>query len=179
MSDDETATGAEALVAVGRVGPARGVRGDLFVEPWTDAPEERFAPGSVLVTEPTEAGPLTVETAVVSSGKQVVHFLGVDGRVEAEALRGVRLFVAAAHRPALADPDEFYDTDLIGLTARTVDGAELGPVVDITHAGGADYLVVAVAGTDRLVPFVAAIVPAVDVAAGIVTVDPPAGLFEL
>lgn len=167
------------LVAVGRIGPARGVRGAVFVEPWTDAPDERFAPGAVLRTEPVTAGPLTVESASRTGGKQVVHFAGVADREGAEELRGVQLFVAAADRPRLDDPDEFYDSDLVGLAARTVAGRELGPVEDVVHAGGASYLVVRVDGNERLIPFVSAIVPTVDLAEKSVLVDPPDGLFEV
>jgi 16S rRNA processing protein RimM len=167
------------VVVVGRIGPARGVRGDVFVEPWTDAPDERFAPGAVLGTEPAAAGPLTVDSANAASGKLVVHFAGVDDRPAAEALRGVQLVVRAADRPDLDDPDEFYDSDLVGLSARTLDGAELGPVKDVVHAAGASYLVLDMSGQERLVPFVAAIVPTVDVRAGRIVIDPPAGLFEL
>jgi 16S rRNA processing protein RimM len=167
---------ADDLVAVGRIGPARGVRGDVFVEPWTDAPDERFAPGSAVRTEDAT---LTVASSSLSGGKLVVRFDGVDDRAGAERLRGLELFVPVAERPPLDDPDDFYDTDLIGLAAHHVDGSPLGPVVDVVHAGGADYLVVSVEGRDRMVPFVAALVPSVDVAAGTVVIDPPEGLFDL
>ena len=71
----------------------------------------------------------------------------------------MRLLLPVSERPVLDDPDDFYDTDLIGLAARTVAGADLGPVRDVLHAGGADYLVLDVAGREVLVPFVRAIVP--------------------
>jgi 16S rRNA processing protein RimM len=167
------------LIAVGRVGPPRGVRGDLFVQPWTDTPAERFAAGAVLHTEPAATGPLTVEASSLAGGKLVVHFAGVDDRAAAEALRGTQLLVPVAERAPIDDPDEFYDTDLVGLSARTVAGDELGPVTEILHAAGASYLVVRLDGRDRLVPFVSAIVPTVDVAAGFVIVDPPEGLVDL
>jgi 16S rRNA processing protein RimM len=167
------------LVVVGRIGPVRGVHGDVFVAPFTDAPDERFAPGTVLRTDPASAGPLTVATSTSASGKLVVHFEGVDGRPEAEALRGVQLVVPAGERPRLEDPDEFYDTDLIGLTARAVGGDELGPVSDVIHVGGAHYLVLQMAGREQLIPFVAAIVPTVDLATGTVLIDPPEGLFDV
>jgi 16S rRNA processing protein RimM len=166
-------------VVLGRIGAARGVRGEVFVAPWTDAPEERFAPGTVIRTDPPDAGPLTVEAMSSAGGKLVVRFAGVADRNAAQALRGVRLVLAASARPALADPDEFYDTDLVGLRARTVAGADLGPVREVLHAGGADYLVLDVDGAERLVPFVAAVVPTVDIAAGLVEIDPPEGLFEV
>jgi 16S rRNA processing protein RimM len=167
------------VVVVGRIGAPRGVRGEVFVEPWTDAPDERFADGATLLTEPRSAGPLTVDSASSASGKLVVHFAGVTDRTSAEQLRGVLLVVATAERPVLEDPDEFYDSDLIGLTAETTDGVRLGPVSDVVHAAGTSYLVLDVEGRERLVPFVAAIVPTVDVITGRVVVDPPEGLFDL
>jgi 16S rRNA processing protein RimM len=181
-STSSTSTVAEALVnddlvVVGRIGPPRGVRGELFVEPLTDAPQDRFAPGTVLRTG--SASTLTVEASSMASGKLVVHFAGVDSRESAEALRGTELVIPAGERPALDDPDEFYDTDLVGLEARGVDGAVIGRVADVVHAAGASYLVVDVDGRDRLVPFVGAIVPTVDVPGGFVVIDPPEGLFDL
>jgi 16S rRNA processing protein RimM len=167
------------LVAVGRIGPPRGVRGDVFVEPWTDEPAQRFAGGARLLTDPADAGPLEVEASTFAGGKLVVRFVGLDDRAAVERLRGVQLLIPAAERPPIEDPDEFYDTDLVGLAARTPDGTELGTVADVVHAAGASYLVVPVEGRDRLVPFVAAIVPTVDVAGGFVVVDAPEGLFDL
>lgn len=166
------------VIAVGRIGRPRGVRGEAFVEPWTDDPLDRFAVGSVLATDPTEAGPLTVADMSLAGGRLVVRFDGVDDRSAAEALRGVQLLIDAGTRPPLEDPDDFYDTELIGLAARTVTGAHLGPVRDVLHAGGADYLVLDVEGHERLVPFVRAIVPTVDLAGGAVVIDPPDGLFD-
>ena len=169
----------DELVAVGRVGPARGVRGDVFVEPWTDDPDARFVVGAQLGADPVSSGPLTVASASSAGGRLVVHFVGVDDRAAAEQLRGVRLMAAAGERAPIDDPDEFYATDLIGLDAVTIDGADLGPVRDVLHAAGADYLVLELDGRERLVPFVSAIVPTVDIGGGRVVIDPPPGLFEL
>jgi 16S rRNA processing protein RimM len=176
---EQRGDGAGVVVAVGRVGKAHGVRGDAFVEPWTDAPDERFSPGSTLTTEPADRGPLTVETARDHSGKLVVHFAGVEDRNAVEALRGTVLLVPAAARPVIEDPDEFYDTDLIGLAVRTVEGRPLGPVTDVLHSPAGSLLAVEVDGREVLVPFRAEFVPTVDLAAGIAEIDPPDGLLEL
>lgn len=166
-------------IAVGRIGPARGVRGDVFVEPWTDDPQTRFAVGATLRTDPQSSGPLTVANMNDASGKLVVRFEGVEDRPAAEALRGVRLLVAAGERPQLDDPDEFYASDLVGLAVSTVNGTDLGTVRDVIDVAGADYLVLEVDGRERLVPFVAAIVPTVDILGRRVVIDPPNGLFDL
>jgi 16S rRNA processing protein RimM len=165
------------LVAVGQIGPPRGLRGDVFVEPWTDSPEQRFVPGAVLHTD--GKGVVTIADAYMSGAKQVVHFREVDDREAAVALRGTQLFLAAQSRPALADPDEFYDSDLVGLAVLRTDGGSVGTVTDVAHTGSAAYLVVDVDGRECLVPFVRAIVPTVDLAARRVVIDPPEGLLEL
>lgn len=165
------------LVVVGRVGRPHGLHGDLFVAPWTDDPVARFASGAVVMADP---GPLTVMwSRLQGGGKLVVHFEGVDDRVSAERLHRLELRVAAADRPPLDDPDDFYDTDLIGLRAVTADGSTLGSVRDVLHSPAGDHLVIDVDGRERLVPFVAAIVPTVGVEDGVVVIDPPEGLFDL
>lgn len=167
------------LVAVGRIGPARGVRGEVFVQPWTDDPAQRFAPGTVFFAGAQTDRRLEVETINDTGRKTVLHFVGVGSRAQAEQLRGLELFLPATARPELSDPDEFYDSELVGLAARTVAGEPLGPVVEVLHAGGGVYLVLQIDGRERLVPFVRAIVPTVDLAAGTVAIDPPDGLFDL
>jgi 16S rRNA processing protein RimM len=169
----------DELIAVGRVGKALGVRGEVYVVPWTDTPEERFADGSVLITEPVERGPVTVAGSRSHSGRLVVRFAGVDDRAGVEALRGTVLLIPAGQRAPIEDPDEFYDTDLIGLSVRTVEGRQLGPVIDVLHSAAGSLLVIEVAGAEVLVPFRLEFVPRIDLAAGIAEIAPPDGLFEL
>ena len=168
--------GEDDLVVVGRIGPTHGVRGAVVVQPFTDAPDERFAPGSVLLTH---GQPLTVEAARWQGRRLIVQFAGVSERDEARRLRGTELHVAASSRPALDDPDDFYDTELVGLTATTVGGEPLGAVREVVHAPASDYLVVEIDGRDRLVPFLAAVVPVVDIPGRRVVIDPPEGLLDL
>jgi len=51
-------------------------------------------------------------------------------------------------------------------------------VARVDHLPAQDLLAIATASGEVLVPFVAAIVPSVDIVAGTVTITPPAGLFE-
>lgn len=150
----------------------------MTVEVLTDDPDARFAPGAILQTEPAEAGPLTVVATRHSGHIPLVTFEGVADRDGAEALRGTVLLVDSESLPDLADSDEFYDHQLIGLTARSAAGVVLGEVTAVLHAPAAPVLTVRRPdGSDELVPFVAAIVTDVDLAAGTLTIAPPDGMF--
>ena len=167
-------------VVVGRVGRAHGVKGEVAVEVRTDDPDGRFAPGSALVTDPPERGPLTVVRARPHSGRLLVTFDGVADRTAAEALRGTLLTVDSADDPPLDDPDEFYDHQLVGLAVVTVGGDTVGEVEEVLHPPGPDLLVVRRPdGTEALVPFVGDIVPSVDLTGGRLVIDPPDGLLDL
>ncbi|HEY2172560.1 MAG TPA: ribosome maturation factor RimM [Mycobacteriales bacterium] len=167
-------------LVVGRVGRAHGVTGEVAVTVRTDDPDTRFAPGSVLVTEPEARGPLRVDGIRWHSGRLLVTFADVADRTAAEALRGTELVVDTDDLPALEDPEEFYDHQLVGLTAVRTDGRELGQVSDVIHGPAGVLLAVrGDSGAESLIPFVRAIVPAVDLAAARLTVDPPEGLLDL
>ena len=107
-------------------------------------------------------------------------FEGVADRNAAEALRGTLLHVDARTLPALEDEDEYYDSQLVGLVARLTDGAVVGTVQEVLHLPHGDVLAVARGEQgEALVPFVRAIVPRVDLAAGELVLDPPPGLLDL
>jgi 16S rRNA processing protein RimM len=168
-------------LVVARIGRPHGIRGDVTVEVRTDDPELRFAAGSVLQTEPAAIGPLTIESARWHSGRMLISFAGVTDREQAEELRGVFLVVDSAELEDVGDPDEFRDFQLIGLAVQTLAGEHVGQVADVLHHGQ-NLLVIAGAGAragaEILVPFVAPLVPDVDVAAGRLIIDPPAGLLD-
>jgi len=176
-------------VIVGRVGRPHGLRGEVVIGVRTDEPDLRFAVGaSVNVDRSPDGdgsaddgpgdGQLTVASARWHSGQLLVAFAGITDRTAAGELTGSWLSVDAGQLPEVSDPEEFRDHELIGLSVRTTAGDPVGVVTDILHYGQ-DLLVVQ--GPDEqesLVPFVKAIVPEVDLAAGIVTIDPPLGLLD-
>jgi len=174
------------LLVVGQIARPHGVRGEVGVDVRTDAPAERFAPGSVLITDPgRRAAPdvpakLTVETVRPHLGRLLIVFDGVYDRGLAERLRGVLLCVDSDDVPDTDDPDEFHDHQLVGLAAVTPAGEVLGEVLRVDHAPASDLLVLRRPdGREALVPFVKAIVPEVDLAGGRVVLTPPEGLFDL
>ncbi len=141
----------------------------------TDSPGERFAVGARLRDDTGRT--LTVDTVRPHAGTWLVRFAGVTDRAAAAELRGLTLTIDATELPELDDPDEFYDHQLEGLVAVGLDGAALGTVCEVVHAPASELLVLATDHGEALVPFVRAIVVAVDLVGGRVVLDPPAGLF--
>jgi 16S rRNA processing protein RimM len=167
-------------LVVGRIAKAHGIRGEVSVEVRTDDPEHRFAVGELVETDPAERGPLQIDGTRWHSGRLLVKFAGVTDRTAADALRATMLVVDSATSVPPDDAEEFWDHDLIGLSASLPDGYALGEVTDVLHPPGPDLLVVTGAdGIERLVPFVAAIVPSVDLTQRRIVVEPPEGLFEI
>ncbi|MQY03046.1 ribosome maturation factor RimM [Actinomadura macrotermitis] len=165
-------------LVIGRIGRPHGIRGDLTIDVRTDDPEYRFAPGSRIATDPAAAGPLVVDGARWHSGRLLLRFAGVDDRTAAEELRGVWLVVDPADVLPSDDPDDFHDQDLVGLAVVTAEGEDVGTVTEIRHHGQDLLVVRRASGGDVLVPFVAAIVPEVDLAGGRLVIDPPPGLLD-
>lgn len=168
-------------LVIGRVGRPHGLHGEVTVEVRTDDPDQRFAAGSSLATVPAERGPLAIAGSRWHSGRLLIQFEGYADRDAADALRGTLLAIDSDDLAPLDDPEDFYDHDLIGLTVVTVAGEQVGAVADVLHHGQ-DLLVIdgagARSGAQILVPFVAALVPEVDVAAGRLVIDPPPGLID-
>ena len=167
-------------LVVGRISRAHGVSGEVAVDVRTDSPEQRFAPGAKVDTDPPERGPLTVQRARWHSGRLLVTFDGVVDRTAAELLRGTLLVADSSTSPAAGDADDFWDHQLVGLAAVLMDGEALGTVEEVLHLPATDTLVIRGSGGEEiLVPFVRAIVPEVDLERGRVVIDPPDGLLEL
>ncbi|MEX5298926.1 ribosome maturation factor RimM [Kocuria sp. CPCC 205292] len=174
-------------VQVARVGKPHGIRGEVTVQLFTDAPEERFAPGARLLLEPSvplaPAGEVTVRGARWNKAVLVVALEEVPDRNGAETLRGARLFAEAPEE----DPgsDEWYEHELVDLEVRTGpedgSGPRIGVVTGLRTLPVQDLLEIELDEDRReaVLPFVEEIVPVVDPEGGFVVVTPPPGLLEL
>ena len=179
-------------VEVGRIVDAWGIKGWLKVQPFAVDPQALFSSRRWFVKPPESAAvkrPGTVVSAYppllkITLAKQhgdvvVAQAQGVESRSDAEALRGVRLFVGRSSFPTAAK-DEFYWVDLIGLAVFNRQGDSLGTVIGLLDTGPHSVLRVGAAKaasraaaeeSERLIPFVAAYVDDVSLALKRITVD--------
>lgn len=164
-------------VTVARIGRAHGIRGDVAVELRTDEPERRLADGATLLTD--RGIELTIQSQRWHSGRLLVHFRGVDDRTAAEGLRGTELSAMVPADELPEGEDEYYDRQLVGLTAKVAgEDRVLGPVTEVVHLPAQDLLVIDLDGQERWIPFVSELVPSIDLAAGTLEVVDQPGLLE-
>ncbi|QCQ16186.1 MULTISPECIES: ribosome maturation factor RimM [Microbacterium] len=167
---------------VGRLVKAHGLKGALKLELYTDDPDGRFVPGAEFTLQVPDSSPWFGKTVTVREFRWMnthpVAFLeGVDDRDAAESLVRAILWIDQDEQSTPDEEDAWFDHQLVGLDVVR-DGVVIGRVARVDHLPAQDLLAVAVGENEVLVPFVKAIVPEVDPAAGRVVVTPPAGLFE-
>ncbi|MFS4094823.1 ribosome maturation factor RimM [Streptomyces sp. AF1A] len=166
-------------LVVARIGRAHGIKGEVTVEVRTDEPELRLAPGAVLATDPASAGPLTIVSGRVHSGRLLLRFDGVGDRNAAEALRNTLLIAEVDPDELPEGEDEYYDHQLIDLDVVTEDGAEVGRITEISHLPTQDlFIVERPDGTEVLIPFVEEIVTDIDLEEQKAVIAPPPGLID-
>jgi len=167
---------------VGRVGRPHGLRGEVTIEVRTDEPGRRFADGAVLRAEPPRDSAASLRALTVAGSRWhrstlLVRFEELPDREAAESARGILLFASVDVAESPEDPDEFYAHQLVGLAAYDERGTRLGEVSALVRGGAQDLLTVRTPdGREALVPFVKALVPEVDLAAGRVVVADRPGL---
>lgn len=162
-------------ICVGAIAGSFGVQGEVRLKSFCADPTA-IAEYGPLFTEDGSQSYIVKLTRAVSGGLGA-RITGVATKEQADALRGVSLYVDRAKLPNLPD-DEFYHTDLIGLAAHDTGGALIGTVQAVHNHGAGDLLEIAGAGlkTSLLLPFTLAVVPTVDLATRRIVVDLPEGL---
>lgn len=159
-------------ILLGHIAGAHGIRGEVLIKTYTEAPENVGAYGPLSDESVTRT--FNLESARATAKGVVARLQGVDDRNAAEALKGIALYIERERLPAAAD-GEFYHADLIGLAAIDGDGKPLGEIVAVQNYGAGDLLEIRLEGSSKteLVPFTDAAVPEVDIAARRVVVILP------
>jgi 16S rRNA processing protein RimM len=159
-------------ICVARIGAAHGTTGEVRLWSFTADPPAAATYGALTTLD---GRPIEIESLRRAKGFFIARIKGVSDRNGAERLRNLDLFVARECLPPPAT-DEFYYADLIGLAAEDTGGSRIGTVVAVHDFGAGDLLEIAPGGGGEtmLLPFTAAVVPKVDIAAGRIVIDRPA-----
>jgi 16S rRNA processing protein RimM len=164
-------------VRVGRITAAHGVRGEVKIRCFTEVPEDVGGYGPL---DDVQGRSYTLASLRPATGQFVVACIeGVANRNAAEALAGRDLFVPRDRLPP-PEEDEWYYSDLIGLTAVDPDGDRLGRVIAVHDFGAGDLVEIAPpSGKPFMVPFTEQCVPDINLAESTITVIPLRDADEL
>jgi 16S rRNA processing protein RimM len=158
-------------VAVGRVLGAWGIRGDLKVEPL--APESAFAVGHRILVAGRD---YTIERSQRMAPFVRLKLNGMDTREEAQILRGA--YLEAAETDLVALPEgQYYRFQLIGLNVRSLDGSNLGSIVEVLSTPENDVYVVNGPDGELLIPAVEDVIRDINLAEGAITIEIIPGLL--
>jgi 16S rRNA processing protein RimM len=164
------------LIRVARVAGAFGVKGEVRISAFTEDPKTLLT-HKALLKEDGSPG-LTLLSGRAQKDNLIARVEGVETPEAADALRGLQLYIP---RDALPEPeeDEFYLSDLIGLSAVSPTGEALGRIKAVRDFGAGDILEIQPpAGQTWWVAFTRNAVPTVDIKGGKVVVDRPTEVSE-
>ena len=172
----------DVLVAVGRIIGAHGREGEIRVKATSDVPG-RFDEGQTLYVSRDGVSPeertyqIAKTRSTGSKGKDIliISLRGCRDRDQALRMAGLWLCVLQSEVPS-AEEGEYFHYELLGLKVRTVEGEDLGEVVEILETGSNDVYIVSGEGGEILIPALADVVQDIDLERGVMVVSLPEGL---
>lgn len=167
-------------VVIARIVKARGIRGEVACAIETDFPDRFSSLNEVNVwMSDGTSRELKIEDHWFHKNRVILKFEGYDSMTAAQDLVGGRLMISEKDWKPLGE-GEFFEHQLIGTIAVSVEGQRLGQVTGLLRTGGTDVLVLrSNDGREKLIPFADEICVSVDVEAKRITIKPPDGLLEL
>lgn len=161
----------------GKIVSTHGVKGEVKVQPWCDAPDFLCGFGTLYLRRGER--PFRVEQARVSKNMVLLKLEGVDTLDDAVTLRGGIVYIDREDAPSGGD-GVFFVQDLIGLSVLDADtGKEWGKLTDVFSTGANDvYEITGEDGKRRLVPAIRDVVLETDPDAGVMRIRPLEGLFD-
>lgn len=169
----------EAMLQVGAIVKAHGVRGEVKVFPTTDSPQRFFdLAGIYLDTGKGGLQRLKIQGVKSVNKFAVLKLQGIDSMDEAEKYRGKTLWVSREEAQPLME-DEYYIGDLIGMEVVLEDKSPFGVLIDVMETGANDvYVVETSQGKEVLLPAIGECILDVDVETGVMTVHLMDGLLS-
>lgn len=169
----------DVLIPVGKIIGTHGIKGMLKVHSFSGNLESLQAAHTVILK--SKEGKLQefgLKSVTPHAGKLMIGLKGLDEINLVLPLVGSEICLLRSQLP-LPEDNEYYWCDLIGLIVATIDGDELGTIVDIFETGSSDIYVVRSAEREYLIPAIADVISSVDLEGGRMLVTPLEGLLDL
>lgn len=150
------------LLQVGVITSTHGVRGEVKVFPTTDDPARFKKLKQVILDDGKQQIDLEIASVKFFKNMVILKFKGIDNINDVEKYRRATLLVTRENAVPLAE-NEYFIADLIGLSAVSDEGEELGSITDVLQTGANDvYVVTTPQKEEILVPAIRECILAVD-----------------
>jgi 16S rRNA processing protein RimM len=147
---NKRSAGERQIVPLGNISGVHGVKGWVKIHSLTEPREAIFDYQPWLLGEEREEIRISQGK---KHGKRLIALLeNMHDREQAEGLVNRRIAVYRDQFPELPG-DEYYWTDLFGVSVQLEDGRELGKIADMLATGAHDVMLVR-GDRERLIPFV-------------------------
>jgi 16S rRNA processing protein RimM len=169
----------EELIPVGKIIGPHGIKGQMKLHSYSGNAESLSAASSVTLKSPSGTlHEFIINCFKANSGKFIIGLQDVDDINLVQPFVGNEVCLKRRQLPGL-EADEYYWSDLIGLQVFTDEGILLGTIADIFETGSSDIYVVQGGGREYLIPAIADVIKAVDMAGGKIVITPLDGLLDL
>lgn len=158
------------MVIMGKVIAAYGIKGWIKVRPFTERPDSLLDYETWHLAGEKSWQPCKVVKASVRGNVLVAKLQDVADRTAAEKYKGLLVAVPREQLPP-TEEDEYYWSDLIGLTVENLAGSKLGVVESLLETGANDVLVVKGKQGEVLIPFISSVIQQVSLQDKIIRVD--------
>lgn len=174
---DETAPDSDNLISIGRIVRARGLKGQLKVQPFTDFLKQFSGKDYFFLYKFGECRKVEVENVQFIKGVPYILFKGVDSPEKAQESIGWEILIEASQRTRLPK-DTYYFEEIEGFQVESETGEPVGILKDILKLPAADTFVVNCKGKEALIPFVGELVLKVDKRKKVIIVKDMPSLWE-
>lgn len=167
----------DKLLVVGKIVGTHGIQGRLRVTPYAES-HATLSSQDLLYLKDRKGDIKGYEFVYVGTHKNVLllELDGISSIGEAEKLIGASILIEKSKLPPTQE-DEYYWFEIIGLKVFTDNGAFLGKVERVLQTGSNDVYVIREGNKEYLIPAIADVVTEIDLANGIMIVQPMEGLF--
>jgi len=163
--------GEPALLVVGRLRHAHGLKGEISMEVLTDFPERLRKGKQVFVGE--SHAPMIITAARWKDKVMLLTFEGYTDCDQVNTLRNEAVYIRSDNLPSLPE-GEYYFHQLVGLKVFDEAGVLLGQLEEVLETGANDvYVVRSASGAELLLPVIEEVILKVDLEGGVMTVRPP------
>ncbi len=143
----------ESYIVIGKIGATHGIHGWLKIHAYTEIKANILSYDPWYISDPqAQWQPLSREDSKVSGDLILAKFPGLDTPEEARLLTGKEIAITRGQLPKLKN-NEYYWSDLIGLTVINKTGEVYGKVIYLIETGSNDVLVVKNESKEQAIPF--------------------------